>query len=151
MNKTWTSAEEKKLSMHWMCNSRKQLARMLKKDPQAISRKAHVMGLGKSWERQERLSLSYIFKALFGYKPCTRVVKSKLIARGCPYDESMLGNKKIKCVKLTLFWKWLEKHKDEFSFLKFEKYSLGYEPEWVDVKRKAEWAEYNQKRWGEFK
>lgn len=148
MHRTWTKQEELRLSSFWMCKSRKSIAKELKKDPQAVSRKAHTMGLGKSWERQERLSLSYLFRAIFGYKPCIRVINSKLIARGCPYDEAILGNKTIKCVKMEAFWDWLEEHKDEFSFLKFEKYALGYEPEWVDIKRKAEWAEYNKKRWG---
>lgn len=148
MNRTWTEKEEKYLLKYWSWLTRQEIARKLNKDLQTVSRKAHQMGLGKSWEGDECLSLSRIFRAMFGYKPCIRVIRSKLISRGCPYETKRVGNRTIQYANLSQFWRWLKEHKDEYSFLGFEKYALGYEPSWVDIKRKAEWAEHNKKRWG---
>ena len=36
------------------------------------------------------------------------------------------------------FWKWAEQHKQDISFAKFEKGSIGEEPAWVGEKRKAD-------------
>lgn len=36
------------------------------------------------------------------------------------------------------FWKWAEKNKSLLDFSRFDKYTLGAEPDWVDEKRKAD-------------
>ncbi len=41
-------------------------------------------------------------------------------------------------IDIDEFWKWAEDHKEFLDFSKFEEYSLGKEPAWVKVKRRAD-------------
>ena len=147
MSKLWSNEEASTLEALWGKRSRQEIAKLLGRTPASITGKAGQLGLGRTWELNEKVSAAVVFKSLFGYRPNNANLK-KFLDKGCPYTYTITGRGKLKCINLESFWRWLEKRKDEFSFLKFEKYSLGWEPRWVDEKRKADWLVYNKQRWG---
>lgn len=46
---------------------------------------------------------------------------------------------RFRVIDIDAFWKWAEDNKSILDFSRFEKYGLGAEPDWVDVKRKADY------------
>ena len=45
---------------------------------------------------------------------------------------------KIKVVDMDKFWGWLDKNRHAISLHNTDKYSFGYEPDWVEEKRQAD-------------
>lgn len=50
----------------------------------------------------------------------------------------IVKNNRFRVIDIDDFWKWAEKNKSILDFSRFEKYTLGAEPDWVDIKRKAD-------------
>lgn len=53
-------------------------------------------------------------------------------------NDHRVNHCRFQVVDLEEFWKWAEDHKDIMDFSRFEEYSLGKEPAWVKVKRRAD-------------
>lgn len=62
----------------------------------------------------------------------------KLIRYGLPVKWHVVKKNRFRVIDIDAFWKWAEDNKSILDFSRFEKYSLGAEPEWVDIKRKAD-------------
>ena len=52
-----------------------------------------------------------------------------------PYTRVKAGTKYRYMVDLEKFWEWAYKNQQILNFSRFEKYSLGCEPDWVESKR----------------
>lgn len=64
---------------------------------------------------------------------------SRLIREGLPVKWHIVKNSRFRVIDIDEFFKWAEENKSILDFSRFEKYSLGAEPDWVDVKRKADY------------
>ena len=71
-------------------------------------------------------------KNMLGY------TSDKLIRYGLPVKWHVVKKNRFRVIDIDAFWKWAEDNKSILDFSRFEKYSLGAEPEWVDIKRKAD-------------
>ena len=78
---------------------------------------------------------------------------NRLIREGLPVKWHIVKNNRFRVIDIDDFWKWAEKNKSILDFSRFEKYGLGAEPEWVDIKRKADFeklqkhGEHNTAYW----
>ena len=63
----------------------------------------------------------------------------RLIRYGLPVKWHVVKKNRFRVIDIDAFWKWAEDNKSILDFSRFEKYSLGAEPDWVDVKRKADY------------
>jgi hypothetical protein len=144
--KKWTTEETEFLEENWGRASFDWLAEKLGRDVRSIKGRARYIGLGGACDAYGYVTLTAIHNALFGYNPSQGCV-NRLMAKGFPAMLRIFGKKRYRVVDLDKFWKWLEIHQDEISFLKFERYSLGEEPEWVDKKRRADWRAHNESCW----
>ena len=72
-------------------------------------------------------------KNMLGY------TSDKLIRYGLPVKWHVVKKNRFRVIDIDAFWKWAEDNKSILDFSRFEKYSLGAEPDWVDVKRKADY------------
>lgn len=144
--KKWTDEETEFLEEHWGRASTEWIAEKLGKDVKSVKGRAYYIGLGNACDAYGFITFTAVHNALFGYNPSQGCV-DRLLAKGFPAMLRIFNKKRYRVVDLDKFWKWLEVHQDEISFLKFERYSLGVEPEWVDKKRRADWRAHNKARW----
>ena len=148
--KKWTDEETQFLEEHWGRASTEWIAEKLGKKVQSVRCRANYIGLGGAYDAYGYITFTTVHKALFGYNP-SQACFDRLLAKGFPTMLRIFNKKRYRVVDLDKFWKWLEVHQEEISFLKFEKYSLGAEPEWVDQKRRADWRANIEARWSAYK
>ena len=144
--KKWTDEETEILKNNWGVLSYKEIARLVNKPIPSVKCRANYIGLSHSFESATSVTIKAVYDAVWGYNPSTQSIE-KLVSKGFPLYYKVFGRRRYRLVELEKFWEWLKEHQNEISFLRFEKYSLGPEPKWVDEKRKADWKEYNNKRW----
>lgn len=72
-------------------------------------------------------------KNMLGY------TSDRLIRYGLPVKWHVVKKNRFRVIDIDAFWKWAEDNKSILDFSRFEKYGLGAEPDWVDVKRKADY------------
>lgn len=148
-NKRWTPDEMKYIRQNWGDVSMSTLQRTLKRSVRAISRKAYDMKLRDMRGYTEHITLRQL-SILLGYDKggCHYLLnKQKLDKVHFPYFTFRTGKKRAeRCVDMDKFWKWFEKNKFVLSLHRTEKGDLGVEPDWVDIKRKADkrYQEYNK-------
>lgn len=145
--KRWTEEETEFLKENWGKMSTKDIGDKLGKTAKCVRNRACYIGLGPSFDASKHLTLANVFKALYGYSYNKDCIK-RLEEKGFPFHVRVFNKKRYRLVDPEKMWKWLKVHQDEFDFVEFTEYSLGAEPDWVRVKRKADWARYNQIRWG---
>lgn len=63
---------------------------------------------------------------------------NRLIQNGLPVKWHRVKKNRFRVIDIEDFWKWAEKNKSLLDFSRFDKYTLGAEPDWVDEKRKAD-------------
>ena len=144
--KKWTAEETEFLEEHWGRASFDWLVEKLGRDVRSIKGRARYIGLGGACDAYGYVTLTAIHNALFGYNPSQGCV-NRLMAKGFPAMLRIFGKKRYRVVDLDKFLEWLEEHKDDVSFHRFEKQSLGPEPDWVDKKRYADRLARNKSRW----
>lgn len=85
-----------------------------------------------------RISLNQLMLAIYG-KNMLGYTSDRLIRYGLPVKWHVVKKNRFRVIDIDAFWKWAEDNKSILDFSRFEKYSLGAEPGWVDVKRKADY------------
>lgn len=133
--RAWTSDEIRYLQEKWGTASFATMANVLKRTPSAIKQKARNLKLGPFKESGDYVTVNQLHKTVCGWKWTVQKDDSWIKKRNFPVRYQQVLKRKIKVVGLDDWWEWAEKHQDFLDFSKFEKYSLGAEPDWVEAKR----------------
>lgn len=136
--KQWTEKEEAYLQDKWGTVSIKGLSKALGRSENAIIVRAQRLGCGAHLAGDTRISLNQLMLAIYG-KNMLGYTSDRLIRYGLPVKWHVVKKNRFRVIDIDAFWKWAEDNKSLLDFSRFEKYSLGAEPDWVDVKRKADY------------
>lgn len=136
--KQWTEKEEAYLQDKWGTVSIKGLSKALGRSENAIIVRAQRLGCGAHLAGDTRISLNQLMLAIYG-KNMLGYTSDRLIRYGLPVKWHVVKKNRFRVIDIDAFWKWAEDNKSILDFSRFEKYSLGAEPDWVDVKRKADY------------
>ena len=136
--KKWTDKEEAYLQDKWGTVSIKGLSKALGRSENAIIVRAKRLGCGAHLAGDTRISLNQLMLAIYG-KNMLGYTSDKLIRHGLPVKWHVVRKNRFRVIDIDVFWKWAEDNKSILDFSRFEKYGLGAEPDWVDVKRKADY------------
>lgn len=136
--KQWTEKEEAYLQDKWGTVSIKGLAKSLGRSENAVVVRAQRLGCGAHLAGDTRISLHQLMLAIYGGVNMGSYTSNRLIREGLPVKWHIVKNNRFRVIDIDDFWKWAEKNKSILDFSRFEKYTLGAEPEWVDIKRKAD-------------
>lgn len=136
--KQWTEKEEAYLQDKWGTVSIKGLSKALGRSENAIIVRAQRLGCGAHLAGDTRISLNQLMLAIYG-KNMLGYTSDKLIRYGLPVKWHVVKKNRFRVIDIDAFWKWAEDNKSILDFSRFEKYGLGAEPDWVDVKRKADY------------
>lgn len=94
----------------------------------------HWCGKKLSWDREAYADRDYPHMSTKG-----GYTTNRLIQNGLPVKWHRVKKNRFRVIDIEDFWKWAEKNKSLLDFSRFEKYALGAEPDWVDMKRKADY------------
>lgn len=136
--KQWTEKEEAFLQDKWGTVSIKGLSKALGRSENAIIVRAQRLGCGAHLESDVRISLNQFMLALYGGAQMGGYTSNRLIQNGLPVKWHRVKKNRFRVIDIEDFWKWAEKNKSLLDFSRFDKYTLGAEPDWVDEKRKAD-------------
>lgn len=136
--KQWTKAEENYLQDKWGTVSIKGMAKVLGRSENAVVVRAQRLGCGAHLAGDTRVSLHQLMLAIYGGVNMGSYTSNRLIREGLPVKWHIVKNNRFRVIDIDDFWKWAEENKSILDFSRFEKYTLGAEPEWVDIKRKAD-------------
>jgi hypothetical protein len=138
--KAWTAEDDEYLKEYWGRRSIKFIAHKLGRSKNALICRVRRMGLGAYLDNGDDPTLNQVYSTIHaranGGYGAYRL--NNWIEAGLPYKEKRVDNCKFRVINIDDFWEWAEQHKDLMDFSLFERYSLGAEPAWVDVKRKAD-------------
>lgn len=136
--KQWTEKEEAYLQDKWCTVSIKGLSKALGRSENAIIVRAQRLGCGAHLESDVRISLNQFMLTLYGGAQMGGYTSNRLIQNGLPVKWHRVKKNRFRVIDIEDFWKWAEKNKSLLGFSRFDKYTLGAEPDWVDEKRKAD-------------
>ena len=91
------------------------------------------LGCGAHLAGDTRISLNQLMLAIYG-KNMLGYTSDRLIRYGLPVKWHVVKKNRFRVIDIDAFWKWAEDNKSILDFSRFEKYGLGAEPDWVDVK-----------------
>lgn len=137
--KQWTEKEEAYLQDKWGTVSIKGLSKALGRSENAIIVRAQRLGCGAHLESDVRIPLNQFMLALYGGAQIGGYTTNRLIQNGLPVKWHRVKKNRFRVIDIEDFWKWAEKNKSLLDFSRFDKYTLGAEPDWVDEKRKADY------------
>ena len=135
--RSWSTEEVDYLEDKWGVTSITGIAKHLGRTINSVKCKATKLGLQRFIDQGEYVTFNQFTKAI-GYGGSYSYLEKRLRKLDFPIKLKASVKMRYKVVYIEDFWKWMEKHKQDISFAKFEKNSLGLEPEWVDKKRKAD-------------
>ena len=144
----WSKEEIEYLENNWGIVSVPSIAKKLNRTIVAVNGKAYDIGLGGFIEQGDYITFYQLMTAL-GYTSYQHI-EEILRKLDFPFKTKKVIKRRFKVVYLDEFWKWCEKNKNNISFAKLEKNSLGIEPDWVDAKRKADSinpTKTNRRKW----
>lgn len=98
------------------------------------------LGLGSFLDNGDYITVNALSKALGYGNFDTYKLTSWVNNRGFPIRKKKVQNNYFRVIYIDEFWKWAKKNRDLLDFSRFEKNVLGVEPEWVDEKRKHDFA-----------
>lgn len=133
MCRVWTQEETTYLKDNWGIVSVKTIAKTLNRSESSVLSKKDKLKLGAFLDNGDYITLNQLMKAV-GYPVCGKSVK-RWVDREIPIINKKVNNNSFKAVRIDEFWKWAEENKKKLDFSKFERYILGKEPEWVEIKR----------------
>ncbi len=136
-SKKWTDEELTYLDEQWGSKSIAAIARNLGRSVNGVKIKAVRRGLGSHLHSGTCITFNELLKVLgqaSGYRERLRVWTEK----GLKIKTHKVDKCSFRVVDIEDFWKFAENNRDLFDFSRFEKNSLGIEPDWVDAKRKAD-------------
>ncbi|MNW51708.1 hypothetical protein D3C74_292010 [compost metagenome] len=132
----WTKEEFEYLQDKWGVISIKSIATHLNKSINAVKLKAQRSGLGDPRMNFEGITVHQLAKALDrGYS----VIKIWIKTYGMPVKKKLFCKEsRVLVISYSDFWKWAEEHKELMNLSKMEPGTIGPEPEWAKIKRKAD-------------
>ncbi|WP_300347591.1 hypothetical protein [Clostridium sp.] len=135
MAKRW-SVEEEEFLKEWFGKIKiKSIAADLNRSPAAIISKKNKMNLGSSKECREELTANELAEVC--NVAHATVVRTWIKKKGLKATEKIIFRKqKYYLIKISDFWNWAEKNKENINFYFIEKNILGKEPKWVNERRK---------------
>lgn len=143
----WTKEEQEYLENSWGDISIPKISKKLNRTIRAVQLKAYELGLGSFTEQGDYITFNQLLRVL-GYQNSYKYLEKRLKKLDFPIKNKKITNQNIKVVHLNDFWKWAEKNKYSLNFAKFEKNSLGLEPDWVDERREEDRKKLkSKKRW----
>jgi len=148
--KKWSESEINYLNEHWGRNTLFNLSIHFKRTKVAIHIKAKRMNLGAITRADEYMTANQVAVLLKvdRHTVLRWVEKYNLKA----IKKIMLFRKRLWMIKHCNLCKWLKNNQNRFDSRKIELYGLGYEPQWVQVKRKKdkEFPKNRFKKWTKF-
>lgn len=144
----WTLAEVDYLKNNWGDVSIKHIAIKLKRSINSVKEKAYKSGLRRMTNCGEYITLNQLLNIIKGKEGTGRYLK-KIEKAAFPIKYQRVINEKVKVVYMDEFWSWFEKNKHLIDLKSTQKGDFGYEPAWVDEKRRADKraAEYKTTPW----
>lgn len=143
--KNWTPEEEAYLQDKWGTLSVSTIAKNLGRSIDAVVVRSQRLRLGAHLASDVRISTNQLMIALYqSNSGNASYTLYKLIREGLPVKMHKVKTKSFRVIDIDEFWKWAENHKEFLDFSKFEEHSLGKEPDWVKVKRKADFQKVQQ-------
>ena len=137
-NKTWTQEEINYLVENWGTVNVKSIAKKLGRTENAVLIKKCKLRLGPFCESGDYVAVNQLSHVVTGSNWNSYRMISWVKNRGFPLRYQKIRNNSMKVVRLDEWWSWAEKNQEFLDFSKFEKNSLGAEPEWVGIKRKRD-------------
>lgn len=132
----WTDEDVAYLEDRWGVLSRGSIAKNLKRSVLAVQLKAQRIGLGDPLTHLDGLTINQLSAALNTHYG---IVKNWIKKYDMPARKKVVANsQQVWFIPYQDFWKWAEKNKQMLDFARLDRLSLGPEPEWVGVKRKAD-------------
>lgn len=136
--KRWKEEDDYLLQDLWGTMSAAGIARKMGRSMSAVINRAYRIGLGCQLDSGADPTLNQVFRTICGKENPGAYVLNRWIKAGLPYKTRLIRACRFKVINLDEFWEWAERNKDLMDFALFERYALGAEPAWVDVKRKAD-------------
>lgn len=146
MAKPWTQEQIEYLESKWGVVTTTYLANKLGKSVNAVNLKANRLGLGDNLHSGEEITVNQLFKAL-GISGSLSWYLKRFEKAKFPYRHKKIIQKKYRVINIEKFWKWAEDNKQLLNFARFEKGSLGKEPDWVAIKRTADKMHPSKENW----
>ncbi|KGE20658.1 sigma-70 region 4 domain-containing protein [Paenibacillus wynnii] len=135
--KNWTKEEIDYLQDKWGSISLKSISQNLGRSIDAVKLKAGRMGLGDSRMNFDGITVNQLALALD--KSYGQIVNYWVPDYGLPVRRKLFANTaRVLVIGYEEFWKWAEQHKELLNLAKMEPNTLGAEPAWTKVKRKAD-------------
>ncbi|GAA4827856.1 hypothetical protein GCM10023310_00650 [Paenibacillus vulneris] len=142
--KSWTPQETEFLQDRWGTLSIKAIAKQLGRNINSVKLKASKIGLGDPRMNFDGITVCQLGKAL---NREYSVVKSWIKRYNMPARKKIFCQEsRVLVIGYDEFWKWAEQHKELMNFAKMEPNTLGPEPAWVKIKRKAD-NQRSQRTW----
>lgn len=134
--KRWTQEEIDILQDSWGAISLTGIANRLGRTATAVRIKSQKIGLGDPLKHIDGITINQLSEVLnvhYGN------LKNWINKYGLPAKQKRLAeSQQVWIIAYDDFWKWAEKNKQMLDFARMERLSIGPEPDWVDVKRKAD-------------
>lgn len=136
MQKHWTDDEVIYLDENWGKVSINYISKKLGRSINAVKIKASRLGLGDARFYYDGITINQLAEATnISYS----LYKNWIELYDFPAKRKVFCQQnRVLVVKYDDFWEWAEKNKQMIDFSRVEKNILGPEPEWVDVKRNAD-------------
>jgi len=134
--RTWTKLEKEYLDEHWGKCTLSYISTNLKRTKIAVKLKAKRMHLGAITRADEYMTANQISVLLnIDRHAITRWINNyNLPGR----KKIMLFKKKLWMIKYCDLCQWLKNNQDRFDSRRIELFALGYEPEWLQEKRRRD-------------
>lgn len=132
--KNWSTEEKDYLAEHYGEVSMKALAKRMGRSVNGIKIMRTRLGLGRFLENGDYVSLNQLHVAIYG-RALNNYIIDTWERNGLPIRRQKVENVKFRVVGLADFWQWAAQHKGLMNFKNFERHALGFEPDWVDIKR----------------
>lgn len=132
---TWTKEEVNYLEENWGSITLGTICKNLNRSKNAIKLKAYRMGLGDPLLHFDGITVSELSKAI---NVSYSLLRTWIEKYELPAYKKRFVNKHVYVIDYDDFWNWAEENKNMIDFTRFDRYTLGIEPDWVSKKRKID-------------
>lgn len=146
--KWWQKNEVEYLKEHWGAMPIPEIAKNINKSVNAVKLKAFRLGLKRFIHSGEYVTYNQL-RLLINGSTQGGWYDTKLLKAGFPLRYKAAVNYQIKIVYMDEFWAWFKNNRHLIDLSRTHNRTFGYEPAWVDEKRKADKraAEYKMTPW----
>ena len=131
----WTMEEEDDLAEMWGRVRLDSICKKLGRTPISIKGKVVELGLGKSFEASDKITVRSLAVQFAGLKRSANGITKKWIKAGLKTYDWRVNVRSYKMTTIDDFWDFAEMHKNLVDFYYLPKGALGTEPAWVKDKR----------------